>query len=120
MSWFCVRAVFVFEDGLGDQRAATYEERLTLWQAADLDAAMALAEGDAVDYARCLDGCVFSGLMQAYELPEEPGHGAEVFSLMRDSALPAEKYLNTFFDTGRERQGVTDPGLPWIARRGGP
>src|SRR5689334_19811863 len=100
MSWFGVRAVFVYEDGLGDQRAATYEERLTLWQAADHDAAIGLAEADAVDYARCLDGCVFSGLLQAYELPEDPGHGAEVFSLMRDSALPTEKYLAAFFATG--------------------
>jgi hypothetical protein len=110
MSWFGVRAVFVFEDGLGDRRAATYEERLTLWQAADGGAATALAEADALDYARCLDGCVFTGLLQAYELPEDPGHGAEVFSLMRDSALPTEKYLSTFFDTGRERPGLSDGG----------
>jgi hypothetical protein len=32
------------------------------------------------------------------------GHGAEVFSLMRDSPLDAQSYLDTHVDTGAERQ----------------
>ncbi|WP_436533762.1 hypothetical protein [Actinoplanes sp. HUAS TT8] len=108
MGWFCVRAVFAFD--LGERGTLTYEERLTLWRAGDLAASLELAGADAVEYARCLDRCVFTGLLQGYELPEEPGHGAEVFSLMRDSALRPEKYLSAFFATGWERQHVIDEG----------
>ncbi|SCG64273.1 hypothetical protein GA0070213_10871 [Micromonospora humi] len=42
---------------------------------------------------------------------DEWGHGAEVYSLMRDSDLPAGAYLTRFFDTGDERQG-TLPAAP--------
>jgi hypothetical protein len=39
-------------------------------------------------------------------LPESPGYGTEVFSLMRDSVLEPNAYLSTFFETGTERQGI--------------
>ncbi|MFI1992040.1 hypothetical protein [Actinoplanes sp. NPDC020271] len=106
MGWFGVRAVFAFD--LGERGVLTYEERVTLWQAESADAARELAGRDAAEYARCLDGCEFTGLLQAGELPEEPGHGAEVFALMRDSALPPDKYVAAFFDTGWERRGISD------------
>ena len=35
-----------------------------------------------------------------------PAHGAEVFSLMRDSDQAPADYLSSFFDTGREHQGA--------------
>jgi hypothetical protein len=35
----------------------------------------------------------------------EPGKGAEVFSLMRESGLPADEYVGRFFATGAERAG---------------
>ena len=44
----------------------------------------------------------YLGLAQAYRLVDEPGHGAEVFSLIRRSDLPGDDYLNAFFDTGAE------------------
>lgn len=84
---------------------STYEERLTLWAVPDFDAAVEAAESEARDYADGIPECTYAGLAQAYHLAESPGHGAEVFSLMRDSPLPAEEYLTTFFDTGTERQG---------------
>ncbi|KUL30818.1 hypothetical protein [Actinoplanes awajinensis] len=104
MDWYSVRAVFAFGFGDGPGRT-TYEERVTLWRADDLVAAIALAEADAADYAGGLDDCVFTGLLQAYHLYDEPGAGAEVFSLMRTSALAPDDYLSAFFDTGDERQG---------------
>lgn len=51
-------------------------------------------------------GCRYLGLVQAYNLADEPGHGAEVFSLILDSDLPATDYVTAFFDTGSERQGA--------------
>ncbi|BCJ48047.1 hypothetical protein GCM10010168_24070 [Actinoplanes ianthinogenes] len=102
MDWYCVRAVFAF-DGV-------YEERMTLWQAADFTAAITLAGQEASTYAAELDGGEFTGLLQAYALDDRPGHGAEVFSLMRTSPLSTDDYLSTFFDTGAERQNPVDPG----------
>jgi len=35
--------------------------------------------------------------------PGHPSSGAEVFSLVRDSELGTDEYLDSFFDTGTER-----------------
>lgn len=98
--WYCVRTVLQFSR----RRGSTYEERLTLWMAPSFDTAVEEAESEAREYADSMPGCVFIGLAQAYRLSENPGHGVEVFSLMRDSALGPDAYLTTFFDTGTERQ----------------
>ncbi len=82
-----------------------YEERLTLWRAEGFDEAIALAEGEALGYAAEQPGMEFVGLAQAYRLFDEPGHGAEVFSLVRVSELDPPAYLTRFFDTGEEKQG---------------
>jgi hypothetical protein len=62
-----------------------------------------VAEAEARDYAVAVDA-EYTGIAQGYQLDAEPGHGAEVFSLMRDSNLDADAYLDTFFNTGSERQ----------------
>jgi hypothetical protein len=41
---------------------------------------------------------------QSYELYDEPGDGAEVFSLIRVSDLEPSDYVDRYFDTGTERQ----------------
>ncbi|WP_410613949.1 hypothetical protein [Amycolatopsis sp. lyj-109] len=95
-SWYAVRCIFRW--------TGPYEERITLWHAADLDAATALAEAEAEAYAKTT-GVTYLGLAQAYEIGEEqPGPGSEVFSLLRTSALPPPEYLDRFFDTGGEHQ----------------
>jgi hypothetical protein len=97
--WTTVRCVF--RSVSGDE--FVYEERLTLWQADSLDEAITLAEADAHRYATEVD-VEYLGLAQAYGLPGPPASGAEVYSLMRESELSADDYLDRFFDTGRERQ----------------
>jgi hypothetical protein len=97
--WFSVRCVL--RSSVDGHRV--YEERVTLWQAHDFDQAVALAEAEAGDYAEAIDA-EYIGLAQAYRLPDAPGHGAEVFSLCRDSELPPDEYVDRFFDTGAERQ----------------
>ncbi|HET6509895.1 MAG TPA: hypothetical protein VFG42_24090 [Baekduia sp.] len=99
--WFAVRCVFRSERH--DAERSVYEERITLWQAADLDAAIAVAAEEAQAYAEDTES-EYAGLAQAYELFDEPGSGAEIFSLMRDSTLDADAYLDRFFDTGAERR----------------
>jgi hypothetical protein len=39
-----------------------------------------------------------------------PGEGAEVFSLMRESELPAGDYVDRFLVPGAERSGRGDAG----------
>jgi hypothetical protein len=102
--WFSVRCLFRFPNGSG----GTYEERITLWRAAGFADAVKLAEAEAADFAAGT-GAEYIGLAQAYALDDEPTHGSEIFSLMRDSDLGSEGYLNMFFDTGDERQGTIDP-----------
>jgi hypothetical protein len=103
--WFSVRCILRF----AERSPATFEERITLWRAADFDQALSLAEAEAREYADLFGDCAYAGLAQAYALVEAPGHGTEVFSLMRDSALEPEAYLTRFFDTGRERQAQHHP-----------
>jgi hypothetical protein len=97
VAWYGVRTVVHLEfDDL-------YEERVTLWQAESFDEALALAEEEADRYAASVDG-EHLGLCQAFELAGRPGHGVEAFSLVRESDLGPDAYLDGFFDTGAERQ----------------
>ena len=82
-----------------------------MWRATSFDEAVALAEVEATEYADQVGGS-YLGLAQAYRLADELGHGAEVFSLIRDSDLPPEAYMTAFFDTGAERQGSLDEPAP--------
>jgi hypothetical protein len=101
--WYTVRCIFRWASA----EESSYEERLTLWQADNLDAAIALAEGEATQYAQATD-VEYLGLAQAYSLSGTPGSGTEVYSLIRESDLSPDDYLDQFFDTGRERQSHWD------------
>lgn len=100
MNWYTVRCVFRWAEAEG----RPYEERLTLWRTADLDAAIARAEAEARQYAEDT-GVTYLGFAQGYRTGEkELTDGSEVFSLLRDSALPPEEYLDRHFDTGGEHR----------------
>lgn len=109
LGWFAVRCV-IRDAGnhpwgphdLADGESA-YEERITLWRTASADAAIERAEAEASAYAADIEA-EYVGLAQSYELFDEPGDGAEVFSLIRRSQLPPGTYLDSFFDTGNEYQ----------------
>jgi hypothetical protein len=104
-SWYSVRCLFFHPPN-------TYEERITAWQTPSFSQAFELAEADAQDYADAT-GSRYCELAQAYWLYDIPGHGAEVFSLMRDSSLGEEEYLDRFFATGAERErDFNDRRLP--------
>ena len=105
-AWFAVRCVFA--SGWASRKVGRplYEERITLWRAPNVEDAVSLAETDAAAYAAAIDDApdTYLGLAQAYRLDGPPGEGSEVFSLLRASNLPPEDYLDTFFDTGAERE----------------
>ena len=104
-SWFAVRCVFA-SGWPPDQRTPVYEERITLWRAPSAEVAIERAEAEARKYAGTIEDSsdTYLGLAQSYRLVDSPADGAEVFSLMRSSALDPDEYLGTFFDTGTERQ----------------
>ncbi|NNG38372.1 hypothetical protein HJ588_03660 [Flexivirga sp. ID2601S] len=110
--WFAVRTVIRMSQTGPPTTAplgpggSDFEERITLWQAADAATAIARAEADAVGYARIVDG-EYVGFSQSYELADAAGDGAEVFSLIRRSELSTDGYLDRHFDTGREFQEPT-------------
>lgn len=104
-SWYGVRCLFRI-DSEDENGEALYEERVTIWHAESSDAAIEMAEADAAEYADVLD-VEYLEFAQVYQFDGEPTAGAEVFSLMRGSTLAPTEYLNTFFDTGKERQEHT-------------
>ncbi len=98
--WYAVRCVFRWTEADG----RPYEERITLWRADSLDAAITHAEAEAREYA-ANTGVDYLGLAQGYETGEdELAPGSEVFSLLRRSPLPPEEYLDRHFDTGGEHR----------------
>ena len=95
MAWFAVRCIFAFD--------SAYEERITIWQGASADDAIALAEAEAREYVNDT-AWRYLGFAQSYAMFDQPVAGAEIFSLIRSSDLAEEDYLDAFFDTGAEHQ----------------
>jgi len=104
-AWFAVRCVLASGWASQEVGRPLYEERITLWRAANVEDAVERAEAEAKTYAAAIEDAPDTdlGLAQAYRLTGEPGDGTEVFSLLRESRLPPEEYLDAFFDTGSER-----------------
>jgi len=99
--WYAVRSLF----RLADERDSAYEERITLWQAGSADEALERAAAEAAEYAEFAGATYLAEFGQTYHLADAPPRdGAEVFSLVRDSALPPQPYVDRFFATGQERR----------------
>lgn len=109
--WFAVRTIIANNEnrpyGPTDlcPGQIDYEERITLWRAASAEAAIALAEGECQRYVDDLGGDMLQ-FSQSYALAMKPGHGIEVFSLIRRSELVPDAYLDRHFDTGTEHQST--------------
>ncbi len=103
-AWFAVRCVFRSGWSSGTS-LPVYEERVTVWRATSVEEAVERAETEAEAYAATIEEApdTYLGLAQAYRLDDQPSDGSEVFSLLRESDLEPEDYLNAFFDTGAER-----------------
>jgi hypothetical protein len=101
-SWYSVRCIFFWRQHAG----RPYEERITLWLADSHEQAIELAEQDAREYARTC-GFDYLELAQSYKTDIEEGieNGTEVFSLLRDSELEPDDYLDRYFDSGAEHTG---------------
>ena len=100
LTWYGVRTVCEHVNR-NRRRDRLYEERIVLIRATSFDEALVKAEDEVNCYA--VEGTRYLGYAMAFELFEEPGEGIEVFSLMRESRLEPKRYVDKFFDTGRER-----------------
>jgi hypothetical protein len=106
MPSYSVRSVIRWAPRPEQEKKFIYEERITAWNAESLDAAIEFAETEAKAYAAD-KGFEALDLFQGYWLFDEVGlipQGSEVFSLLRESDLDGESYLDSFFDTGHEKQ----------------
>ena len=107
--WYAVRCLIRYPSEDAASEVGTYEERITLWRAASFEDAIERAEQEATRHAAAL-GATYVDLAQAFNLSarDTVGDGDEVFSLMRDSALPPGEYVALFFETGDEQEGVAE------------
>ncbi|HET8893356.1 MAG TPA: hypothetical protein VFM96_04605 [Gaiellaceae bacterium] len=95
--WFAVRHIV--------RNGRMFEERITLWRASDFQAAIAAARQEAESYCGLDQSWELLDLFQAYALDgESPDSGSEVFSLIRESDLDADTYVERFFATSAELQ----------------
>ncbi|MEU3520384.1 hypothetical protein ABZ770_34830 [Streptomyces sp. NPDC006654] len=78
---------------------------MTLWTAGSLDEAIGRGEDEARAYCETLHDVEYVRFAEAFRMDGTPGEGAEVFSLMRESELPAGEYVRRFLATGDERVG---------------
>jgi hypothetical protein len=98
--WFAVQCLFLIEAGaVVAERGQAYEERITLWQAVDADEAIAKASRAADNYA-AEGGFQRVDYVTSYEMFDVPDEGSEVWSLVRDSWLPPEEYVERFVIEG--------------------
>lgn len=104
MPSFSVRCIFRWEPRPDQRLKYLYEERITLWQADDIDEAISLAEEEARTYASDSGG-EYLEYCQAYSLFEDiQSNAVEAFSLLRDSDLEPAAYVEAFFETGNEHE----------------
>jgi hypothetical protein len=104
MPLFSIRSVIELAPRPQGKAEHLYEERITLWRAADANEAIARAEREARVYAKGERGPL--PLFQAFALYDDvtfSGESVEVFSLIRESDLLPAQYLDSFFDTGGEK-----------------
>jgi hypothetical protein len=104
MPSFSTRTLIRWDSHVPEKKKYVYEERITLWKAKDVEAAIKKSEKEAMRYAR-ESGNKYLGFIQSYWLFDEiAADGVEVFSLLRESDLPPKKYIDAYFDTGSEKQ----------------
>lgn len=101
--WYSARTVYEVFVSSEKKGYHLYEDRIIVLQALSIDHAIEEAEKEAKIYAQKA-GCKYLDFVSVFHLFESDiKDKTEVYSLMRDSKLSGDKYLDKFFDTGKER-----------------
>ena len=98
--WYGIRTIYEHLNRAHGQDRV-YEERIVIVEAESNEEAMEKAEREAESYAS--EDVNYLGYAIGFHMFGPPGEGVEVFSLTRASRMEPERYLDRFFDTGRER-----------------
>lgn len=97
-NWYAVRT-FLAQVGtalIDGEPAWAYKERITIWTAASEEAAVTLAEADAIRYGSEMDA-TYLGEAVVVELASAPSSGSEIFSSLRTSLLGPNDYLRQVY-----------------------
>lgn len=101
--WFGARTVYA---GM-ENETRIYEERIIVLLAESMDDAIEKADKEAASYAED-NGMEYLGYVNVFLISDEAIRDkTEVYSLMRESELGPSEYLDTFFDTGKERTQIS-------------
>ncbi len=102
--WYSVKCVFKHENLSQKEGEVLYEERVVVLKAESLDEAIRLGEAEAASYSGSNEGASYTGFISAYHLfVRKLDNGAEVYSLMRQSSLNTDAFLDRYYDDGSER-----------------
>ena len=94
--WFSVKCIFRHVQ-LENDDTALYEERIILVNSQTDQLALQIAEQEAKHYANDA-GCEYLDFAFCFQLYDEKViHLSEVSSVMRESLLPPDDYLKTFY-----------------------
>ncbi len=104
MSWYSAKCVFRHGPMAGDPGRFVYEERVIVLLANDLNEAVRRAEEEAKEYAASLEEVEYTGFVAAYDIGEdEISDVSEVYSILRNSDLETNAFLDRYYDDGTER-----------------
>jgi len=102
--WYGAKTLYQVQSNIIESPNKLYEERVVILKASSLDNAIAEAEKEASQYASVDSGITYIGYVNVFKIGSDKIHDkTEVFSLMRESRLEANKYIDRYFDTGNER-----------------
>jgi len=105
--WYGIRCLFDWGKSRepGRENNSVYEERIIVVEANTFEEAIQCAESEAAEYAND-NGVKYMEYALGYFMgTDRIANQTEVFSLLRESELEPEAYIDRFFDTGHERQG---------------
>ena len=99
--WYAARCIFRYDALSDEEPGPVFEERITLHRAESFEEASEKAERAARKYD-AEGSSEFVDCVDVYHLFDEPGDGAEVFSLLRVADMASDEYVRRFFQTGGE------------------
>ena len=101
--WYSAKTIYKHQRVENGKPKTWFEERVVLFRATNFDDAITKAEAEAAIYCGTRGNTIYLGFVDVFHLfDEKVGSGTEVFSLMRESGLTNKKYLDHFYDDGKE------------------
>lgn len=103
--WYGAKMIFKHIGVSNCVKKNLYEERIILVQAVSFNDAIKEAELEATEYISYDDSTKYLEFVNVFKLDEEDkiGNRTEVYSIMRESDLESNDYLDKFYDTGFEK-----------------